>query len=99
MSNGSANKIKSALLDNHTHTGLLMSSFCRVALSILPITAFVVPVAAQPPAAAGHIDTDPPRSVIELPFAFQSGTLTLPGTLTMPATYNGAPPAALIVAG
>jgi pimeloyl-ACP methyl ester carboxylesterase len=37
--------------------------------------------------------------VIELPFAFQSGTLTLPGTLTMPASYNGPLPVALIVAG
>src|SRR5438552_17848748 len=45
------------------------------------------------------IDTVPPKSVIETPFTIQSGTLTLPGTLTIPAKYNHQIPVALIVAG
>lgn len=48
---------------------------------------------------AGKIDTIPPKTVIETPFAFQSGTLTLPGTLTMPAKSKRQIPVALIVAG
>ena len=76
-----------------------MNSLCRIALSILPVTSLVHPIAAQTAVAAGHIDTVPPSSVIELPFAFQSGPLTLPGTLTMPTNYNGGPTVALIVAG
>jgi len=59
----------------------------------------VAQATAQTAVAAGHIDTVAPTSAIELPFAFQSGSLTLPGTLTMPTNYNGAPPVALIVAG
>jgi pimeloyl-ACP methyl ester carboxylesterase len=46
-----------------------------------------------------RIDTVPPRSVIELPFTIQSGTLALPGTLTLPANYRSQIPVALIVAG
>src|SRR6202162_4507683 len=76
-----------------------MISFRRVAVSILSITSLVSPVAAQTITAPGHIDTVPPRSVIELPFSFQSGALTLPVTLTMPANYNARLPVALIVAG
>lgn len=76
-----------------------MNSFCRIAVSILSITSLVSPVAGQTTPAPGHIDTVPPRSVIELPFAFQSGALTLPGTLTMPASYSALLPVALIVAG
>ncbi|HYU54428.1 MAG TPA: hypothetical protein VEK37_15855, partial [Gemmatimonadaceae bacterium] len=45
------------------------------------------------------IDTVPPKSVIETPFTIQSGTLTLPGTLTIPAHYDHQIPVALIVAG
>jgi len=73
-------------------------TFSRIAVSILSIT-WATPVAAQTATAPGRIDTVPPRSVIELPFAFQSGTLTLPGTLTMPASYSSRLPVALIVAG
>ena len=76
-----------------------MNSFCRIAISILSITSLVSPAAAQIATAPAPIDTTPPRSVIELPFAFQSGTLTLPGTLTMPASYSSRLPVALIVAG
>jgi uncharacterized protein len=46
-----------------------------------------------------RIDTVPPASVHEISFAFQSGALTLPGTLTLPAKYSGKLPVALIVAG
>ncbi|HYU52471.1 MAG TPA: alpha/beta fold hydrolase [Gemmatimonadaceae bacterium] len=45
------------------------------------------------------IDTVPPKSVIETPFTIQSGTLALPGTLTVPANYDHQIPVALIVAG
>ena len=76
-----------------------MNSLCRIAFSFLSIASLVSPATAQTAVAAGHIDTVPPTSVIELPFAFQTGSLTLPGTLTMPTNYNGAPTVALIVAG
>ena len=48
---------------------------------------------------AAAIDTVPPKTVIETPFAIQSGTLVLPGTLTLPAKYRRQIPVALIVAG
>jgi uncharacterized protein len=76
-----------------------MSFFSRAALSVLSITSLASPVAAQNTVAPTVADTVPPRSVIELPFAFQSGTLTLPGTLTMPANYSARIPVVLIVAG
>jgi uncharacterized protein len=50
-------------------------------------------------ASAAAIDTVPPKTVIETPLAFQSGTLSLPGTLTLPAKYKRQIPVALIVAG
>ncbi len=50
-------------------------------------------------ASASAIDTVPPSTVIEAPFTFQSGTLALPGTLTLPANYKHQIPVALIVAG
>jgi pimeloyl-ACP methyl ester carboxylesterase len=46
-----------------------------------------------------RIDTVPPKTVIEMPFEIQSGTLKLPGTLTVPARSKGKIPVALIVAG
>jgi len=76
-----------------------MSFFSRVALSVLSITSLPSPAAAQSTVAPAVADTVPPRSVIELPFAFQSGTLSLPGTLAMPANYGTPIPVALIVAG
>ena len=57
------------------------------------------PAAAQNTPAPGAIDTMPPRTVIETPFTFQSGTLTLPGTLTLSAKSKRQVPVALIVAG
>jgi pimeloyl-ACP methyl ester carboxylesterase len=74
-------------------------TFYRIAVSILSIASLVTPAAAQIATAPGRIDTVAPRSVIELPFAFQSGALTLPGTLTMAASYSSPLPVALIVAG
>src|SRR6266550_4440492 len=50
-------------------------------------------------ASTSTIDTVPPKGVIETPFTIQSGTLTLPGTLTVPANYSHQIPVALIVAG
>jgi len=76
-----------------------MKPFSRAALSIVAIALLPLPVAAQNVAAPAAVDTVPPHSVIELPFTFQSGTLTLPGTLTMPASYRSRIPVALIVAG
>jgi hypothetical protein len=76
-----------------------MTSLRRTLLVLLSIALSVGSMAAQNVTSIGHIDTVPPHSVIELPFAFQSGALTLPGTLTMPANYSGTLPVALIVAG
>ncbi len=45
------------------------------------------------------IDTVPPKSVVELPFSFESGNLTLTGTLTLPADHSRPLPVVLIVAG
>jgi pimeloyl-ACP methyl ester carboxylesterase len=57
-------------------------------------------VGAPPQAApAAAIDTVPPKTVIETPFTIQSGTLTLPGTLTVPVEHSRKIPVALIVAG
>ncbi len=52
----------------------------------------------QAPSAA-VIDTVPPKTVIETPFTIQSGTMALPGTLTLPAKSKHRIPVALIVAG
>src|SRR6266480_3492271 len=49
--------------------------------------------------AVAAIDTVPPASVVEIPFSIQSGALTLPGTLALPANYKRQIPVALIVAG
>lgn len=75
-----------------------MHSFNRLALALLGLMAIAPQAEAQSPAAI-RIDTVAPRSVLELPFEFQSGTFTLPGTLTLPANYNTEIPVALIVAG
>lgn len=66
-------------------------------IGIAAIAALATAAVAQDSVA--RIDTVPPRSVLELPYAIQSGTLTLPGTLTVPASYSGQIPVALIVAG
>lgn len=75
-----------------------MRSFNALALSSLGLMAIAPQAEAQSPAPA-HIDTIAPHSVLELPFEFQSGTFTLPGTLTLPANYSSQIPVALIVAG
>jgi pimeloyl-ACP methyl ester carboxylesterase len=75
-----------------------MKSLVRIVVSILSIIS-VTAVEAQAPPAVSRIDTLPPHSVIELPFTIQSGTLALPGTLTLPANYHTQIPVALIVAG
>ena len=54
-------------------------------IAFISLVAIGSPAAGQNTPAPGVIDTVPPRTVIETPFAFQSGTLTLPGTLTRPA--------------
>jgi pimeloyl-ACP methyl ester carboxylesterase len=71
----------------------------RVILVLLSMPAIAASVAAQATSTPGAIDTLPPRTVIETPFTFRSGTLTLPGTLTIPANYSRQIPVALIVAG
>ena len=63
------------------------------------MSAQVSPSGTSPSASSGKIDTIPPKTVVETPFTFQSGTLSLPGTLTLPASHTGEVPVALIVAG
>lgn len=75
-----------------------MRSSNALALSLLGLMAIASQAEGQSPAPA-HIDTIAPHSVLELPFEFQSGTFTLPGTLTLPANYSTQIPVALIVAG
>jgi pimeloyl-ACP methyl ester carboxylesterase len=75
-----------------------MHWFNTPALSLLALMAIAPQAQAQPPAPT-PIDTIAPHSVLELPFEFQSGTFTLPGTLTLPANYSSPIPVALIVAG
>ncbi len=71
----------------------------RIILSFSSILTIGSSSAAQSTPTPGAIDTVPPRTVIETPFTFQSGTLTLPGTLTVPARSRRAIPVVLIVAG
>jgi pimeloyl-ACP methyl ester carboxylesterase len=54
---------------------------------------------AQTTSTPNAIDTVPPQTVIEAPFMFQSGTITLPGTLTVPTLSRRTMPVVLIVAG
>jgi pimeloyl-ACP methyl ester carboxylesterase len=75
-----------------------MHSFNAVALSLLGLMA-IAPQAEAQSTVSARIDTIAPHSVLELPFDFQSGTFTLPGTLTLPANYSTQIPVALIVAG
>jgi hypothetical protein len=46
-----------------------------------------------------RVDTVAPKSVVESPFAFRSGDLSLAGTLTVPAKARSPVPVVLIVAG
>ena len=76
-----------------------MKPICRFVLAVLSLASLSTTASAQATTASGAIDTVPPATVIESPFAFQSGTLTLPGALTLPANYSRQIPVALIVAG
>lgn len=73
------------------------------ALALIATTSATAQTASSTPRQAativGAIDTVAPRTVKEIPFSFQSGTLRLPGTLTLPGKYKGKIPVALIVAG
>jgi pimeloyl-ACP methyl ester carboxylesterase len=75
-----------------------MNSLFRTSVSIMSAGVLATGLEAQA-AGLAHIDTVPPQSVIEVPFTIQSGTLALPGTLTLPANYRSQIPVALIVAG
>jgi uncharacterized protein len=75
-----------------------MRPFNALAFFLLALIASGDRSEAQSPASA-RVDTIAPRSVLELPFEFQSGTFSLPGTLTLPANYSSQIPVALIVAG
>jgi pimeloyl-ACP methyl ester carboxylesterase len=68
-------------------------------VAFMSLVAIVPPAAAQNGRAPIAIDTVLPRTVLETPFTFQSGTLSLPGTLTLPAKMTRQIPVALIVAG
>jgi pimeloyl-ACP methyl ester carboxylesterase len=76
-----------------------MKSISRFPLSLLILALAGFPARGQNTAPPTAIDTVPPKAVIETPFSVQSGTLTLPGTLTMPAKRRHQIPVALIVAG
>jgi pimeloyl-ACP methyl ester carboxylesterase len=82
--------------------------FCLSSLAGLSLGSIAVAPAASQTASASSpppqtaltpIDTVPPRTVIETPFTVQSGTLSLPGTLTLPAKHRRQTLVALIVAG
>ncbi|MFN2636564.1 MAG: alpha/beta hydrolase family protein [Gemmatimonadaceae bacterium] len=76
-----------------------MHSFKSSISSILIMTLVASSAAGQSVASPSAIDTVPPSSVIESSYAIQSGGLTLPGTLTLPAKTASSTPVALIVAG
>ena len=76
-----------------------MKAIRRFLLSLLFLALIGLPARGQTTVPLSAIDTVPPRTVIELPFAIQSGTFTLPATLTLPAKYSRHIPVALIVAG
>jgi pimeloyl-ACP methyl ester carboxylesterase len=80
-----------------------LASLVAVSIASMSISsaAAQTPGVTRPPATpvSTAIDTVPPKTVIETPITFQSGTLTLPGTLTIPANYSRRIPVALIVAG
>lgn len=84
-------------------TFVSLSSLAALALGSIPVASVTGQSAgtssAHPQTTAAAIDTVPPKTVIETPFTIQSGTLMLPGTLTLPAKYRHQIPVALIVAG
>lgn len=73
-----------------------------------PLLGFAALIAVAPPlrvsaqatvAAAVSVDTVPPSTVKESSYSITSGSLSLPGTLTLPAQTMGRIPVVLIVAG
>ena len=77
----------------------LVAASWLLSLASVSAAGQVVDTASRQRQALAAIDTVPPKAVIETPFTFQSGVLTLPGTLTIPANYTHPTPVALIVAG
>jgi len=81
-----------------------LSGLAAISLSSMPLALAASQTPGKPSAppqapSAAAIETVRPKTVIETPFAIQSGTLMLPGTLTLPAKYKHQIPVALIVAG
>ena len=81
-----------------------LSGLAAISLTSMPLALAASQTPGKPSAprqapSAAAIDTVPPKTVIETPFTIQSGTLSLPGTLTLPAKYKHRIPVALIVAG
>ena len=81
-----------------------LSRLAALSLSSIPLAlaAGQTPGKPSPPpqvASATAIDTVPPKTAIETPFTIQSGTMALPGTLTLPAKSKRQIPVALIVPG
>ncbi|GAC1413298.1 MAG: alpha/beta hydrolase [Gemmatimonadaceae bacterium] len=77
----------------------LLALLLLCSIPTAPAVGQTAAASAVSPRPAAAIDTVPPKTVIETPFTIQSGTLVLPGTLTLPAKYNRQVPVALIVAG
>ena len=76
--------------------GLTCEALALGALGFPSVGAGQQPIA---PAAPAEADTTPPPGVVESAFSFASGSLQLPGTLTLPARVSGKLPVAIIVAG
>ncbi len=77
--------------------GASAAIFCFSLLAALPaVSRAQVPVTAP---AAGAVDTVAPANVRESGYMITSGRLSLPGTLTLPASAAGKIPVVLIVAG
>ncbi|HXG71862.1 MAG TPA: alpha/beta fold hydrolase [Gemmatimonadaceae bacterium] len=85
-----------------TVTGaLLIALACQPQVQVQQ-TAAPTPSPSAAPAQANlptRVDTIAPPTVRESPFSFTSGTLSLPGTLTLPTKARRGIPVALIIAG
>ena len=73
-------------------------TFLRLSAAFFAVT-LSAPAALSQTTAAASVDTIAPPTVRESPYSIASGTLTLPGTLTVPATSSGKMPVILIVSG
>src|SRR5437868_806248 len=102
MSNGAARAPSQATrLQSDIHperfSVILFSKLARatiVAVSLSALLPFVAHSQATIP-----VDTLPPATVKEASYSIASGSLMLPGTLTLPARPTGKIPVVLIVAG